>query len=100
MRLQTVHFERARGVVSRWREDGFDTVMVVRQKVRASHCYPCRRQDVPAGAVPSWDFYRIPTARMLAETAASERTASRAELWVAATIAYGHMYPAPVAAAP
>ncbi|HLL73880.1 MAG TPA: hypothetical protein VK421_01175, partial [Pyrinomonadaceae bacterium] len=62
MRLGAEHFERARGVVRRWREDGFDTVMVVRQKVRASRCYPCRRQDVPEGAVPSWDYYRIPSA--------------------------------------
>ena len=100
MRLETLHFQQARSVVRRWREDGFDTVMVVRQQVRASHCYPCRRQDVPVGAVHSWDFYRIPTARMLEETAASERTASRAELWVAATIAYGHVYAAPGAAAP
>jgi hypothetical protein len=94
VRIQTVHFERARGVVRGWREDGFDTVMVVRQKVRASHCYPCRQQDVPEGAVPSWDYYRIPSALLLAETAPTERTASRAELWVAATIAYGYEYPA------
>ena len=92
MRLQTVHFERARGVVRRWREDGFDTVVVVRQKARASRCYPCRQQDVPEGAVPSWDYYHIPSAQMLEETAASERTASRAELWVAATIALGYEY--------
>lgn len=94
MRLEAVHFERARSVVRGWREEGFDTVMVVRQKVRASHCYPCRQQDVPRGAAPSWDYYQIPSAQMLEETAACERTASRAELWVAATIAYGHQYPA------
>lgn len=100
MRLQAVHFERARGVVRRWREDGFDTVVVVRQHVRASHCYPCRRRDVPERAVPSWDFYSIPTAEALGETAPTERTASRAELWVAATIAYGYKYPNAEAAAP
>lgn len=92
MRLRTEHFERARGVVRYWREGGFDTVVVVRQKVRASHCYPCRRQDVPESAVPSWDYYPIPSAQTLGETAATERTASRAELWVAATIAYGCEY--------
>jgi hypothetical protein len=100
MRLQTVHFQQARSLVCGWREDGFDTVVVVRQRVRASHCYPCRRQDVPESAVPSWDYYRIPSARMLQETAPTERTASRAELWVAATIAYGHEYPAAPTAAP
>lgn len=99
MRLQAVHFEQARSVVRGWREGGFDTVMVVRQQVRASRCYPCRRQDVPEGAVPSWDYYHIPSAGMLEETAATERTASRAELWVAATIAYGHRYPAAETAA-
>jgi len=99
MRLQTVHFERARGLVRRWREDGFDTVVVVRQQVRASHCYPCRQQDVPRGAVPSWDYYHLPSAWMLEETAPTERTASRAELWVAATIAYGYQYPTAEAAA-
>ena len=93
MTLRTVHFERARSVVRRWREDGFNTVVVVRQKVRASRCYPCRRQDVPESAVPSWDYYRIPSALLLGETAPTERTASRAELWVAATIAYGYEYP-------
>ena len=100
MRLQTVHFERARSVVRGWREGGFDTVMVVRQKVRASHCYPCRRQDVAEGAVPGWDFYRIPSAVLLEETPPTESTASRAELWVAATIAYGYQYPAAETAAP
>ena len=99
MRLRTEHFERARGVVRGWREDGFNTVVVVRQKVRASRCYPCRRQDVPEGAVPGWDFYGIPTAEVLAETAPTERTASRAELWVAATIAFGYEYTAAATAA-
>jgi hypothetical protein len=93
MRLETVHFERARGVVRHWREDGFDTVVVVRQQARASRCYPCRRQDVPKGAVSSRDYYHIPSARMLEETPPTERNASRAELWVAATIAYGYEYP-------
>ena len=99
MRLQAGHFERARNVVRRWREDGFDTVVVVRQHVRASHCYPCRRQDLPESAVPSWDYYPIPSAQSLGETAPTERTASRAELWVAATIAYGYQYPAAKSAA-
>ena len=100
MRLRTVHFERARSVVRCWREDGFDTVVVVRHQVRADHCYPCRRQDVPGSAVPSWDYYPIPSTQLLGETAPTERTASRAELWVAATIAYGHVYPAAQTAAP
>lgn len=99
MRLQTEHFERARSVVRQWREDGFDTVIVVRQQVRASRCYPCRQQDVPETAVASWDYYHIPNAQLLAETAPTERTASRAELWVAATIAYGCVYPAAATAA-
>ncbi len=99
MRLQTEHFERARSVVRRWREDGFDTVIVVRQRARASRCYPCRQRDVPEGAVASWDYYHIPNAQLLAETAPTERTASRAELWVAATIAYGCAYPAAPTAA-
>ena len=95
MRLRAKDFERARVVVRCWREDGFDTVVVVRQQVRASRCYPCRRQDVPESAVPSWDYYPIPSAQSLGETAATERTASRAEMWVAATIAYGYEYAAP-----
>ncbi len=92
MRLQTEHFERARSVVRQWRADGFDTVIVVRQQVRASRCYPCRQQDVPSDAVESWDYYPIPTLDRLAVSAATEQNASRAELWVAATIAYGHRY--------
>jgi hypothetical protein len=92
MRLKTEHFEQARRVVRLWRKDGYDHVVVVRQAIRASHCYPCRRQDVPQGALTSWDYYPIPTAERLDEHAPTERTASRAELWVAATIAYGYVY--------
>lgn len=100
MRLRTEHFKLARSVVRCWREGGFDTLVVVRQQTRASRCYPCRRQDVPASAVPSWDYYPIPSALSLGETAPTERTASRAELWVAATIAYGCQYSAAETAAP
>jgi hypothetical protein len=55
---------------------------------------------VPEGAVASWDYYHIPSAQLLREAAATERGASRAELWVAATIAYGHQYHAAETAAP
>jgi hypothetical protein len=93
MRLRSEHFERARGVVLGWRKDGYDNVVVLRDRRRATRCYPSRRQDLPEGAVPSWDYYHIPTAEALAETAPTESNASRAELWVAATIAYGYEYP-------
>jgi hypothetical protein len=92
MGLRTEHFEQARRVVRLWRKDGYDHVVVVRQAIRASHCYPCRRQDVPQGALTSWDYYPIPTLERLDERAPTEQTASRAELWVAATIAYGCDY--------
>lgn len=67
-------------------------MVVVREGARASRCYPCRQQDVPREAVASWDYYPIPTQERLDTSAPSEQNASRAELWVAATIAYGHRY--------
>ena len=99
MKLTTEHFEQARRVAMQWRRDGYSQMMVVRVGARASRCYPCRQRDVPEGAVASWDYYHIPNAQSLAETAPTERTASRAELWVAATIAYGCVYPAAPTAA-
>ena len=94
MRFTNEHFEQARRVARQWRRDGYSRVVVVREGTRASRCYPCRQQDVPQGASASWDYYLIPTLERLNTSAATERNASRAELWVAATIAYGHRYPA------
>ena len=92
MKLTIEHFEQARQVVRLWRQDGYDQVVVVRQSARARLCYPCRRQDVPPRALANWDYYPIPTRDRLDESAAAEQSASRAELWVAATIAYGCTY--------
>lgn len=92
MELKSEHFEQARRVVRTWRESGYENVMVVRRKARARRCYPCRRQDVPQLAVASWDYYPIPTLDRLDERGPAEGAASRAELWVAATIAYGCDY--------
>jgi hypothetical protein len=92
MELKSEHFEQARRVVRLWRETGYDHVVVVRRNTRARRCYPCRRQDVPPHALASWDYYPIPTLERLDERGPAEQTASRAELWVAATIAYGCDY--------
>lgn len=92
MKLTTEHFEQARQLVRVWRQDGYDRVVVVRQSDRARDCYPCRQQDVPSRAVADWDYYPIPTLDRLDESAATEQSASRAELWIAATIAYGCRY--------
>ena len=94
MKFSAEHFEQARRVASQWRSEGYDHVVVVREGTRASRCYPCRQQDVPQPAVAAWDYYRIPTRERLSTSAASEQTASRAELWVAVTIAYGQRYAA------
>ena len=94
MKFCTEHFEQARRVASQWRREGYNHVVVLRQGARASRCYPCRQQDVPARAVADWDYYPIPTQERLDTSAPSEQTASRAELWVAVTIAYGHRYAA------
>ena len=94
MKFSTEHFEQARRVASEWRREGYDHVVVVRQGARARRCYPCRQQDVPSLAVANFDYYPIPTRERLATSAPSEQTASRAELWVAVTIAYGHRYSA------
>jgi hypothetical protein len=96
MKFKTEHFEQARRVARQWRREGYSHVVVVRQGARASRCYPCRQQDVPPLAVASWDYYPIPTQERLAKSAPMEQTASRAELWVAATIAYGNRYAAAV----
>lgn len=92
MELKSEHFECARRVVRLWRERGYEYVVVVRQGSRARRCFPCRRQDVPPSAVASWDYYPIPTLDRLDERAPAEPSASRAELWVAATVAYGCDY--------
>ncbi len=92
MRLTAQHFEQARQIIRPWRQDGYDYVVVVRERARAAHCYPCRRQDVPAGAVAEWDYYPIPHLDRLDESAPVERSASRAELWIAATLAQGYRY--------
>ena len=94
MKFRTEHFEQARRVTSQWRREGYSHAVVVREGARASRCYPCRQHDVPHGALPGWDYYLIPTRERLATSAPTEQTASRAELWVAATIAYGHRYTA------
>ena len=94
MKFSAEHFEQARRVARQWRSEGYDHVVVVRQGTRASRCYPCRQQDVPQPAVAARDYYRIPTRERLSTCAASEQTASRAELWVAVTIAYGQRYAA------
>jgi hypothetical protein len=94
MKFRAEHFEQARRVASQWRREGYDRVVVVREGARAGRCYPCRQQDVPQGAVLGWDYYLIPTLERLATSAPSEQTASRAELWLAVTIANGHGYTA------
>lgn len=86
------HFEQARVVVRPWRQGGYDYVVVVRRRARAERCYPCRRQDVPQGAVAGWDYYPIPSLHRLGASDDPERSASRAEIWVAATIAGGCQY--------
>ena len=92
MRFKAEHFEQARRVAQQWRKDGYDQVVVVRQGGRAMRCYPCRRQEVPPLGVASWDYYPIPTTDRLQECAPTEQSASRAELWIAATIARGCRY--------
>jgi len=92
MKFKTEHFEQARRVAQQWRQDGYTQVVVVRHGTRAHRCYPCQQQDVPPRAVANWDYYPIPTLDRLNEHAPAEQTASRAELWVAATIARGCKY--------
>ena len=94
MKFTNEHFKQARRVTRQWRQDGYSQLVVVREGARASRCYPCRQQDVPRDAVASWDYYPIPTLERLATSAPTEQNASRAELWVAVTIAYGHRYTA------
>ena len=94
MKFRTEHFVQARRIASQWRRDGYDHIVVVREGARASRCYPCRQQDVPPGAVLGWDYYTIPTREKLDASEPTEQTASRAELWVAVTIVYGHRYAA------
>lgn len=92
MKFTDEHFEQARRIARHWRRDGYTQVVVVREGARASRCYPCRQQDVPPFALASWDYYPIPTLERLGMSAPEEKSASRAELWIAATIAYGHRY--------
>ncbi len=88
MRLKPEHFEMARRVALLWRGEGYDHIVVVRRDERPSECYPCRRQDVPRLAVAGRDYYPIPVRDRLNESPASEQSASRAELWIAAAIAH------------
>ena len=92
VRFTVEHFEQARRVAREWRREGYNHIVVVRQGDRARRCYPCRQQDVPRPALASWDYYPIPTQERLDASAPAEQTASRAELWIAATIAYGFRY--------
>ena len=96
MKFRAEHFEQARRVASQWRREGYSHTVVVREGARASRCYPCRQHDVPRGSILGWDYYLIPPLERLATSAPTEQTASRAELWVAVTIAYGHRYAAAV----
>lgn len=92
MKFKPEHFVQARRVAEQWRREGYSQVVVVRQGARANRCYPCRQQDVPAEAVESWDYFPLPTLDRLNECPPAEESASRAELWIAATIAYGCRY--------
>jgi hypothetical protein len=94
MKFTREHFEQARRVAQQWRREGYDHVVVIREGERASRCYPCRQQDLPEQAVGSWDYYRIPTQERLDEREPDEQSASRAELWIAASIANGCAYTA------
>jgi len=94
MKFRPEHFVLARRVAEQWRRDGYNHVVVVREGARAKRCYPCRRQDVPPAAVESRDYYPIPTLERLNARPPAEESASRAELWIAATIVYGCRYPA------
>ena len=93
MKFETEHFVQARRIAAQWRKDGYSQVVVVRERARAKRCYPCRQHDVPPRAVGSWDYYPIPTLDRLMERPPAEESASRAELWIAATIVYGCRYP-------
>jgi hypothetical protein len=92
VKFTTEHFEQARRVARQWRRDGYSHVVVVRAGERARRCFPCRQRDVPRLALASWDYYPIPTRERLDASAPTEQTASRAEMWIAATIAYGFRY--------
>ena len=94
MKFTPEHFEQARRVAAHWRREGYDHIVVLREGARATRCYPCRQSDVPQGAFPGGDYYLLPTQERLATSAPTEQTASRAELWVAVTIAYGQRYSA------
>ena len=90
--ISTEHFAQARLIVRSWREGGYDHVVVVREADHAEHCYPCDQQHLPPEALAGWDYYPIPTLDRLDEDELSEQYASRAELWVADTIARGRTY--------
>ena len=97
MKFENEHFVQARRVAEQWRRDGYNHLVVVRHGARAERCFPCRQQDLPPKALESWDYYPIPTLDRLCERPPAEESASRAELWIAATIAYGCRYaPMPV----
>lgn len=86
MKYTTGHFEQARRVAERWRQDGCNHVLVVREGGRARRCYPCRQRGVPVSAVAGWDYYPLPTLDRPGEGAPAGRSVSRAELWNAAAI--------------
>ena len=92
MKFTSEHFVQARRVAEQWRKDGYNHLVVVREGARAKRCYPCRQQDVPPQSVASWDYYPLPTLDRLNESAPAEQSASRAELWIAATILSGWSY--------
>ena len=94
MRFKTKHFVQARRVAEQWRKDGYNHLVVVRDGARAQRCYPCRQQDLPQSALESWDYYPIPALDRLNARPPAEESASRAELWIAATIVYGCRYTA------
>jgi hypothetical protein len=93
LKFKDEHFVQARRVARQWRQDGYNHIVVVRQGARAGRCYPCRPQDVPPLAAERRDYHPIPTLDRLNQRPA-EQSASRAELWIAATIVYGCRYPA------
>jgi hypothetical protein len=94
MKFKAEHFVQARRVAEQWRKDGYNHLVVVRDGARAKRCYPCHQRDVPPRAVGNWDYYPLPTLERLGARPPAEESASRAELWIAATIVYGCRYAA------
>ncbi len=61
MKFTAEHFEQARRVAERWRQDGYNHVVVVRDGARAKRCYPCRQLELLPSAVACWDYFPLPT---------------------------------------